>query len=321
MDLDKFWADCLTEIKKSIRDESYKTWFEPTRLVSATDSEFILHTKKGDIHARFLEDKYRDVIMRAVKKVSGKEYRIKIEAPSLLEKKLSFSQTWNKTLNKEYCFENFIVGQSNEFAHSAALAVSESPGTTRFNPLFIYGKSGLGKTHLLQAIGNFIAELSPEKKIIYTNSVQFMEQYIKYIEIKNTDEFNKIYKSCDALLIDDIQFLSGKQATQEIFFHIFNELFHNNKQIVITSDKYPKELDGLEERLISRFQSGLMVDIQPPNLETKIAILHKKAKRNNLNLPENVVEYIARNTSINIREMEGNLIKLLAYSSMYNVDI
>src|SRR3989339_192874 len=321
MNLDKLWSGCLAELKRAVREESFKTWLEPTRLVSFTDNEVILHTRKGDIHAHFIEDKYREKIISVIKKVTGKDVKVIIESPHLIENKLSFPQIWNKTFNKDYSFENFIVGQSNEFAHSAAVAVSESPGITRFNPLFIYGKSGLGKTHLLQAIGNFIIGLFPEKKIVYINAVQFMEQYIKYIEMKDTDGFNKIYKTSDVLLIDDIQFLSGKQATQEVFFHIFNELFHNNKLIVITSDKYPRELDGLEERLISRFQSGLTVDIQPPNLETKIAILHKKAKRNNLNLPDTVVEYIAKNTSTNIREMEGNLIKLLAYSSMYNVDI
>jgi chromosomal replication initiator protein len=321
VDLTKFWKECLLEIKQNVRKESFKTWFEPTRIKEITDKDVILITKKGEIHANFIEDKYSELISRVVSKKLGKKYRIRVDNTSKAEQRTIISNISISSLNKEFTFENFIVGQSNEFAHSAALAVAESPGTTRFNPLFIYGKAGLGKTHLLQAIGNYVIDEYVDKKVVCVSSSQFVEQYIKSIEMKKIDDFNNIYKTCDFLLMDDVQFLAGKQGTQETFFHIFNNLYNESKQIVLISDKFPKDLDGLEDRLISRFQSGLTVDIQPPNLETKIAIIYKKAQKNRLNLPENVIEYIARSSSPNIREMEGYLIKLLAYSSMYNTDI
>ncbi len=321
MDLNKIWKECLSLISKNVREESFKTWLEPTILTSLTEKEAIINTPKGEIHANFIEDKYNYLLVETIKQKTGFTVKIKVKFEKSTQEENVLPIDISKALNKEYTFENFIVGTNNEFAHSACVAVSESPGKTKFNPLFIYGKSGLGKTHILQAIGNRILSKKKEEKIIFTNSVQFMDEFIKYIEMKKTGEFNKLYKICDVLLVDDIQFLSGKEGTQEVFFHIFNDLFNNGKQIVVTSDKIPKDITGLEERLISRFQSGLTVDIQPPAYETKIAILHNKAKRNNLSLPENVIEYIAKNSSNNIREMEGYLIKLLAYSSMYKIDI
>jgi chromosomal replication initiator protein len=321
MDLGKFWKECLSIISRSVRGESFKTWFEPTILKRMDDHEAVVLTSKGEIHAHFLEDKYREKITEIIREKTGNQVKVRIDFETKTEETAVLPKDISKTLNKDYTFDHFVVGPNNEFAYSASIAVAESPGKTKFNPLYIYGKSGLGKTHLIQAIGNQILSADKEKKVVLTNAVQFMEEFIKYIEMKKTDEFNKLYKLCDVLLIDDIQFLSGKGETQEVFFHIFNDLFHNGKQIVLTSDKIPKEIEGLEERLVSRFQCGLTVDIQPPGFETKIAILHKKAQRNNLDLPENVIEYIAKNSSSNVREMEGYLIKLLAYSSMYKVDI
>jgi chromosomal replication initiator protein len=321
MDLAKFWKECLSVISRSVRGESFKTWFEPTTLKRLDDREAVVLTPKGEIHAHFLEDKYRDKIAETLREKTGKLLKVRIEFNSKTEETEILPKDISKTLNKDYTFDNFVVGPNNEFAYSACIAVAESPGKTKFNPLYVYGKSGLGKTHLIQAIGNYILANQKGKKIIFTNAVQFVDEFIKYIEIKKTDEFNKLYKTCDVLLIDDVQFLSGKGETQEVFFHIFNDLFHNEKQIVLTSDKIPKNIDALEERLVSRFQCGLTVDIQAPGFETKIAILHKKAQKNNLDLPENVIEYIAKNSSSNVREMEGYLIKLLAYSSMYKVDI
>lgn len=321
MDPQKLWKECLSEIGREIRGESFRTWLEPLVLTSLSEDTITLFTPKGEIHTQFIDDKYRKLITDTLRKLTGRDYRLVIESKRQVEDSGSPNRSLRKTLNPDYTFENFIVGQSNEFAYSAAQAVSQTPGSTKFNPLFIYGKSGLGKTHLLQAVGNFISKKNIGANVVYTTAAQFMDEYIKFIEIKKIEEFNKTYKSCDTLLVDDIQFLSGRQATQEVFFHIFNELFHNNKQIVLTSDKFPKELDGLEDRLISRFQSGLTVDILPPNFETKIAILHKKAEKNNLSLSEEVLEYIAKNSSNNIREMEGYLIKLLAYASMKKVDV
>ncbi|MDY0084203.1 MAG: chromosomal replication initiator protein DnaA [Ignavibacteriaceae bacterium] len=320
MEIQTFWNNCLIEISSLIPADSYKTWIEPLRLKSIVNNEITLLTSKGEIHSQFLEDKFKPIIQETTKRLTGTDYTINFESDAYPQE-INKSKVVNSSLNKDFCFDNYIVGKNNEFAHSAAFAVAGTPGSTKFNPLFIYGRSGLGKTHLLQAIGNHIINNNPDAKVVYTSSVQFVDDYIKYIELKKTDEFSLTYKNCDILLMDDIQFLSGKQGTQEVFFHIFNDLFLSKKQIVITSDKVPKDLDGLEDRLVSRFQSGLTVDIQPPNFETKVAILHKKATKNQLNIPEDVIEYIARNSSSNVREMEGYLIKILAYSSMYNVDI
>jgi chromosomal replication initiator protein len=254
MDQQKFWKECLSLLSKSVREESFKTWLEPPVLKSLTDHEAIVLSTKGEIHAHFLEDKYLNKISAVIREKTGKPVLVKIVFEDRPEENDVLPQDIHKLLNKDYTFENFIVGPNNEFAHSASIAVAESPGKTKFNPLFIYGKSGLGKTHLLQAIGNHIQKKGKEKNVISTNAVQFMDEFIKYIEMNKTDEFNKLYKLCDILLVDDIQFLSGKEGTQEVFFHIFNELYNNQKQIVITSDKIPKEIQGLEERLVSRFQ-------------------------------------------------------------------
>jgi chromosomal replication initiator protein len=310
MDIQSFWNNCLIEISSLIPAESYKTWIEPLRVKDISDSEIILLTSKGEIHSHFLEDKFSDVICETVAKLSGKNLPVKFESDLNISDSLKNNRL-KTNLNKDYSFDSFIVGKNNEFAHSAAFAVAGTPGATKFNPLFIYGKSGLGKTHLLQAIGNHVLSSNPKANVVYTSSVQFVDEYIRFIEQKKSDVFSFLYKNCDLLLMDDIQFLSGKQGTQEVFFHIFNDLFLSKKQIVITSDKIPKDLDGLEDRLVSRFQSGLTVDIQPPNFETKVAILHKKATKNQLNISEDVIEYIARNASSNIREMEGYLIKIL----------
>jgi chromosomal replication initiator protein len=320
MDIQSFWNNCLIEISSLIPTESYKTWIEPLKVKHINNNEIILLTPKGEIHSQFLEDKFKSVISDTITRHTGIDYVIKFESDTYMSDSIKNSRLLN-ILNKDYNFDSYIVGKNNEFAHSAAFAVAGTPGTTKFNPLFIYGKSGLGKTHLLQAIGNHVLNNNSKASVVYISSVQFVDEYIKFIELKKTDEFSLLYKNCDILLVDDIQFLSGKQGTQEVFFHIFNDLFLAKKQIVITSDKIPKELDGLEDRLVSRFQSGLTVDIQPPNFETKVAILHKKATKNQLNISEDVIEYIARNSSSNIREMEGYLIKILAYSSMYNIDI
>lgn len=320
MDLNKFWQECLAALSKDMREESFKTWIEPTNLIKLENEEALISTKKGEIHANFIEDKYSEKIEELLRAKLGYPVKVKFDHKNR-DEELILKKEISADFNKDYTFENFIVGKNSEFAHSASIAVAEAPGKTKFNPLFIYGRSGLGKTHLLQAIGNHVLNKQKDKKVILTNAVQFMDEFIKYIEMKKTDDFNKLYKQCDLLLVDDIQFLSGKEGTQEVFFHIFNDLFNNGKQIVVTSDKVPKDITGLEDRLISRFQSGLTVDIQPPAFETKVAILHRKAQKNNLNLPENVIEYIAKNSSNNIREMEGYLIKLLAYSSMYKIDI
>jgi chromosomal replication initiator protein len=219
-------------------------------------------------------------------------------------------------LNGNYTLEKFIVGPSNKFARSAAMAVAEAPGKTRFNPLLIYGGVGLGKTHLLQAIGNYIADADPGCSVKYISSEEFYISFIDSIKNNNTQEFTAPFRTSSILLMDDIQFLAGKESTQEEFFHIFNTLYQNGKQIVLTSDLPPASLKLLQERLVSRFQWGLSVDIQPPDLETRVAILERKAEEWNLSLPEEILYYIAENVSSNIRELEGAVRRLLAFASI-----
>jgi chromosomal replication initiator protein len=224
-------------------------------------------------------------------------------------------------LNKHYTLEKFIVGPSNKFACSAAMAVAESPGKTRFNPLLIYGGVGLGKTHLLQSIGNRLIDTDPDCAITYISSEEFYINFIDSIKNGSTQKFTARFRSSDVLLMDDIQFFAGKESTQEEFFHIFNTLYQNGKQIVLTSDLPPASLKGLQDRLISRFQWGLSVDIQPPDLETRVAILKKKAEEWNLSLPDEILYYIAENVSSNIRELEGAVRRLLGFASINRSDI
>lgn len=225
--------------------------------------------------------------------------------------------TWDSTarLNPKYTFDSFVIGQSNRFAHAAAFAVSETPAST-YNPLFIYGGSGLGKTHLLHAIGHYAKSLYPGLRVRYVNSEEFTNDFINSIRDNNGTSFKQIYRNVDMLLIDDIQFLAGKDSTQEEFFHTFNALHNHQKQVVITSDLPPKQLTGFAERMRSRFEWGLITDVQPPELETRIAILSKKAQSEGLDVPDDVMEYIASHISTNIRELEGALIRVTAFASL-----
>lgn len=227
------------------------------------------------------------------------------------------SSTWDSTarLNPKYTFDSFVIGQSNRFAHAAAFAVSETPASA-YNPLFIYGGSGLGKTHLLHAIGHYAKSLYPGLRVRYVNSEEFTNDFINSIRDKNDTSFKQIYRNVDMLLIDDIQFLAGKDSTQEEFFHTFNALHNHQKQVVITSDLPPKQLTGFAERMRSRFEWGLITDVQPPELETRIAILSKKAQNEGLNVPDDVMEYIASHIATNIRELEGALIRVTAFASL-----
>ena len=240
-----------------------------------------------------------------------------IEAAKPIQKKQEFSAF----LNPRYTFDNFIKGENNQLARAAATAISENPGGTSFNPLFLYGGVGLGKTHLMQAIGNKILENFSDKRIIYLPSDIFTVQFVEAIKSDKVNEFSSFYRSMDVLIIDDIQFLIGKEKTQDLFFHIFNTLHQARKQIVLSSDKPPKDLRGLDERLISRFQWGLSADIQSPDLETRIAILKKKAEDYGMLVSNEILEYIASSITSNIRELEGCLIKLLANSSLNSKDI
>jgi len=218
-------------------------------------------------------------------------------------------------LSPRYTFDTFVVGNSNRFAHAAAMAVADKPAES-YNPLFIYGGVGLGKTHLLQAIGNQILKKNSSSKLYYLSVEKFITEFINAIRYTDDLSFKNKYRNIDVLLVDDIQFLAGKERTQEEFFHTFNSLYNAHKQIVISSDRPPKEMDTLEERLRSRFEWGLITDIQQPDLETRIAILHRKAELERINIPDEVYEFIANNVTSNIRELEGSLIRIVAYASL-----
>ena len=224
-------------------------------------------------------------------------------------------------LSDRYTFDTFVVGDSNQFAHAAALSVAESGRTSKFNPLFMYGKVGLGKTHLAQAIGHLVLELNPRARVVYATSEKFTNDFITSLSAGNTGEFTQRYRSVDLLIVDDIQFFAGKESTQAQFFHTFNELYQNGRRIVLTSDRPPKEISGLEERLSSRFGWGLVTDIQPPDLETRIAILKKKVENEPIKVPEDCLHYIADNITANIRELEGSLVRLLAVASLMGKEV
>lgn len=224
-------------------------------------------------------------------------------------------------LSDRYTFDTFVVGESNQFAHAAALSVAEAGRTSRFNPLYIYGRVGLGKTHLAQAIGHLVLELNPRARVVYATSEKFTNDFITSLSAGNTAEFTQRYRSVDLLIVDDIQFFAGKESTQAQFFHTFNDLYQNGRRIVLTSDRPPKEISGLEERLLSRFGCGLVTDIQPPDLETRIAILKKKTENEPIDVPEDCLGYIANHVTSNIRELEGSLIRLLAKASLCGKDV
>jgi len=332
------WNDCLNFIKAKIPEQAYQTWFDGITATQPHQNEIMLQVP-NQFHYEWLDSKYSKLIKLAIMDCSGIELKINYSVvisdqednviPDLIPQKQPITnghQARNgfhkpSQLNNRYIFDNYIEGKSNQLAKAASLSVSDSPGQTPFNPLLIYSETGLGKTHLLQAIGNSLLELSPNAKIVYLTSEKFMLDFISSIQMHKSAEFSKQYRDVDMLLIDDVQFFQNKEQTQEQFFHLFNDLHHRGKQIVMTTDRHPNELRGLKNRLISRFQSGLIVDIQPPDLETRIAILLKKADSENLDIPFEIIEYIASSITENVRDLEGALIRLLAFASLKRQDI
>jgi chromosomal replication initiator protein len=322
---ENIWNESLEIIKENINPRSYQTWFAPLKAVSLTDSAIILSVP-NKFFCEWLDNHYLTLLKNAVAQVAGQslsiKYEIKDEQPYSPYADQTFESKTKTTksatprietnLNAHYNFENFIVGDGTRFAHAAASAVADSPGSTNYNPLIIYGGTGLGKTHLIQAIGNKVRQLRPNLRVYYTSSESFTSHFIASIQQNNAIEFSTFYRSCDILLIDDIQFFNNKGKTQEEFFHTFNELHQKDKQIVLTSDRPIAELGFLEERLVSRFQWGLIADIQPPDLETRIAILRKKCEENELEIPNEIIEYLAVNLVHNVRELEGALTRLFA---------
>lgn len=327
------WDSCLEIIKDNVNPQSYQTWFLPIVPVSLNDSRMTVQVPSHFFY-EWLEEHYPEILRKALTQVIGEGatlvYTILEKTPTDSSPPIISTQKTSGTgtymgeethLHSRYTFDNFVEGRCNQFAKAAALAVAEAPGKTSFNPLVFYSGVGLGKTHLIQAIGNFANERNPSLQIRYVSSEKFTIEFINSIQNNRTAEFSRMYRNVDILLVDDIQFFMSKERTQEEFFHTFNTLHQKGKQIILSSDRPPKDLRGLEERLLSRFQWGLVADIQTPDLETRIAILQKKAELDNIELDMEIIEYIATNITSNIRELEGALIKLLAFSSLKGMDI
>ena len=297
--------------------------FKPLISLPPPRSDIILLSAPNQFLADFLEQHYSAMLLTMAQKIDPSIKEIRFVCQRLMQENNNVPslQRTTSALNPHYTFDLFVVGPNNEFAKSVALAVAEAPGQTKFNPLLIYGGVGLGKTHLLHAIANYVSQTLSSAAVVYVTAEEFYLNFIDAIKNNDVKSFVDRFKQSTIFLMDDIQFLVGKESTQEEFFFIFNALYQSNKQIVLTSDLPPALIKGLQDRLVSRFQWGLCVDIQPPDLETRVAIVQKKAERDNLNIPEDVLYFIAENVSSNIREIEGILIKLLAFSSITNTDI
>ena len=331
---EEIWDRCLSYIKNRIQETAFQTWFDDVKVSSVNKEEITLQVP-NKFHYEWLESKYRTLIDESIKSIVSYplivNYTVPVtsksssEIPSFIEKKdaipLPRQYRKNNILNSRYTFDTFIEGKDNQFAKAACSSVADTPGNTPFNPLLIYSATGLGKTHLLQAIGNTVFKKNPNCQITYLTSERFMLEFINSIQKNKSTEFANQYRTSEILLIDDVQFFEKKEQTQEQFFHLFNALYEKNKQIVLTVDKHPSELSGIKERLVSRFQSGLIVDIQPPDLETRIAILMNDAEQNNLNLSYKITEFIAATIKNDIRKMKGVLVRLLAISSLKQIDI
>ena len=317
------WDRVLVKIERKVNAHSFNTWFRPTSQVAET-IDLLRVGVPSEMFAEWLKTNYAALIQSTLVEMDRagvaveflpKSGDTKLPAPPVQAPRTSRAgETLGPLLNPRYTFDSFVVSSCNQFAHAAAMAVAEKP-THSYNPLFVYGGVGLGKTHLMQAIGNRLCRKG-QPRMLYLSAEHFMNELINAIRYEKTLEFKDRYRKVDLLLVDDVQFLAGKERTQEEFFHTFNALYDAQKQIVITSDRPPREIPTLEERLRSRFEWGLIADIQPPDLETKVAILRKKAEAEGTKLPDDVALFIATNCKSNIRELEGALIKVIAYSSM-----
>ena len=353
--LENVWSNCLEVIKDNVPLQAFKTWFAPIKAVKIKSNILTIQVPSQFFY-EWLEEHYIELLKKTIRKEIGPDakleysiimennknnsspYTVKIPTtdkraiknrPVAMPLDISSNPIRNpfiipglrkvnvdSNLNPNYSFENFVEGDCNRLARSAGYAVAEKPGGTAFNPLLIYGGVGLGKTHLAHAIGISIKNRFPNKTVLYVSSEKFTHQFIDSVKNNNTNDFIHFYQMIDVLLIDDVQFFAGKEKTQDVFFHIFNHLHQTGKQLVLTSDKPPVELQGMEQRLLSRFKWGLSADLQVPDLETRIAILQKKMYQDGIELPKEVIEYLAYSISTNIRELEGALISLIAQSSL-----
>ena len=354
------WINCLEFIEDNIQPQAYKTWFEPIKAVKLTDTSLSIQVPSKFFY-EWLEEHYVKILKVALTKELGKTaklvYIIKMEntygnkqpftekIPSSNRGSLKSQDVdvplKNKSpelrnpfvipgirnvkiesqLNPNYSFENFLEGDSNRLARSAGLAVANKPGGTSFNPLLIFGGVGLGKTHLAHAIGVDIKDKYPEKTVLYISAEKFTQQYIDAVKKNNRNDFIHFYQIIDVLIIDDVQFLSGKTGTQDVFFHIFNHLHQNGKQVILTSDKAPVDMQDIEQRLLSRFKWGLSAELQNPDFETRVSILKNKLYRDGVEMPDDIIEYVAKNIKSNVRELEGAIISLIAQSSFNKKEI
>lgn len=318
------WEETAAILKEKIQPVTFNTWIKPIVPIDITDSEIVLQVP-NKYNETMILDRYSDLIKNSLFLVLGKDYSLKVsvvsdetdelnkkEVPSF-ETKKEPSSNYGSILLSQYTFDNYVIGNSNKFVHAIALAVAESPSTL-YNPLYLHGGVGLGKTHLMNAIGNHFLKLYPDKKVMYTSSEQFTNELINAIKESKNEEFRNKYRNIDLLMIDDIQFIGGKSSSEEEFFHTFNTLHQSNKQIVISGDRPPKELHTLEKRLRTRFESGQIIEVVPPDFEMRAAILKQKAEQFNLKVDDEILKYIASRITSNIRELEGAIKKLTAYS-------
>jgi len=339
------WDKCLIELKGQIPDGAFFTWFPNLEFHEMDESLFVIGTPNNFV-LDYVAHHYKEIIQKVLRAVSGLDLTVKFTnldksctpsypnetlqpetglkiLPESLPDKNGTIIDSRIELNPDNTFENFVVGDCNQFAHAACKAVSESPNNNNFNPLVLYGGTGMGKTHLLYAIAQFIKETETAKKVVYRTSEEFTREYIEFVhKNKDSQSFYRVYQDADVLLIDDIQFLANKKNTQEEFFNIFNNLFQLNKQIIITCDRLPSEIKGLQLRLLSRFDTGLIANMQPPDLETRLAILKKKQNSSTWNfINDEILSYVANSVTSNVRELEGTLIKLSAFSSFTKMPI
>ena len=342
-DLAEIWLKCTDKFKESVNEKIFDVWIKPIVPLEVTEDYYKVAVKNS-FFKTMLEENYASVIEGILSGIMGKNIKLIIETmdteqgketkledlteikPAKREQQQLFTEKTEdqepdeSNLNPKFVFETFVIGNSNRFAHAAAQAVANNPAHA-YNPLFLYGGVGLGKTHLMHAIGNRIKQNNPSMKVLYTSSEKFTNEIINSIQNKTTEAFRQKYRNIDCLIIDDIQFLKGKEQTQVEFFHTFNALKDANKQIIISSDRPPREIETLEDRLRSRFDQGLTADIQPPDLETRMAILRKKAASDHIELPNDVITLLATNIATNIREIEGAYTKIVAYTSLMDMPI
>lgn len=347
----KQWKDCLSYMARRVQEQTFNTWLKPTKGEPGKNGDFRVAVPNQFV-ADWIKDHFGSLIDEAMVEVLGTAYNIVYVLTGQPDPEdqtvMEFIETGHSSggsngnggaplsatagvpphrgngnnLNRRYTFNTLVVGDFNQFACAASMAVAEEPGGTKFNPLYIYGGTGLGKTHIIQAIGNEIHQQYPGKRIIYATSEKFTSDFISSISDRSINDFYQMYREVDCLIIDDIQFFTGKESTQEQFFHTFNALYHHGKQIILSSDRSPREIRGLEDRLLSRFSMGLVTDLQAPDLENRTAILYKKLEsEGKKTIPDNVVRFIADKIRSNIRELEGALIRVLAYASLKDVPV